>query len=154
VKNKDEILDHLQYAMKHLDGLRWLLSDPSRFGELQVSVNGQPILKRPTLGQVRIALAEAGLINCRKLLSFLGLRPNAKTRDLEEFSGSRSRPDDVGIEDLGPKRLSLADYDAAPFNGPVSLRSAAKHTIQAADKGLAHFTLGIGEAARSIPVLL
>lgn len=56
MKNKDEILEHLQYAMKHLDGLCWLLSDPSRFGELQVSVNGQAILKRPTLGQVRITV--------------------------------------------------------------------------------------------------
>jgi hypothetical protein len=153
VKNQDEIFDHLKYAMKHVDGLCWLLLDPNRSGPLQVLVNEQPVLKRPDLGQVRIAIAEAGLINCRKLLDFLGLRAN-RQRVLEEISGRRHWPDDVGIEDLVLQRVSLTAYDKAPFTGPVSLRSAAEHTLQAADKGVAHFTLGIGTPARSVPVLM
>jgi hypothetical protein len=155
MKTNDAILDHVKYGLAHVDGLCWLcerLIAGVPPGDLTIRVGDQVLLRRPTFGALQNALAESGLIYCRKLLDFLGLKSQRNGGTLIERTESYS-DDTVGIEDLHLPRVSLAALDSSPFGSGQSVRAACEHTLRAANKGVAHFTEDRGERADAEQIL-
>jgi hypothetical protein len=89
---------------------------------------------------------EAGIIHCRALLEFLGLRVSPKDPSkLVERSGKRD--DDYVIEDFSGPHGSLPKITVAeaisPYDGPRDeAETALAAVIHCANKGLAHMTTG------------
>jgi len=156
MKTNEGILDHVRYGLAHVDGLCWLCERliagvPS--GELSIRVGDQVLLRRPTFGALQNALAESGLIYCRKLLDFLGLKGQRNGGALAERTGPYS-DDTVGIEDLRLPRVHLTALDNSPLGSGPSIRAACEHTLRAANKGVAHFTEDRGERGDAEQILL
>jgi hypothetical protein len=147
MKTKDAILDHLKYGLTHVDGLCWLcdlLIAGVPDGELSIRLGSEVLVRRPTLGVLQNAVAESGLIYCRKLLDFLGLK-GQRNGGLLCQRASAYDDDTVGIEDLGLDRVPLSALARTPFGDEGAVRAACEHTIRAANKGVAHFTEDRGE---------
>lgn len=112
---------------------------------------------------------EAGIIHCRALLEFLGIKVDQKdgTKLIERKNKRNS--DDYVIEDFsGPsgnlQRITI-DQALAPYAGPKEeAELALASIISCANKGLAHMTTGhmINEnelhlyeiASRGVPILI
>lgn len=90
---------------------------------------------------------EAGIIHCRALLEFIGLRVDRN--DHKRLSTrSSSRPDDLMIESFanGGGRLQVVTpaEAVAPYEGPPDeAEQALARVIHIANKGLAHSTVGL-----------
>ncbi|HSN18577.1 MAG TPA: hypothetical protein VLV87_10260 [Gammaproteobacteria bacterium] len=111
---------------------------------------------------------EAGIIHCRALLEFLGLR--CDPRDPSKLiARSGKRDDDFVIEDFvgpaGPLVKVTVEQAIAPYAGPKDeAEKAFASIIHCANKGLAHMTgghivdlqdIGLYEiASRGVPVLV
>ncbi len=111
---------------------------------------------------------EAGIIHCRALLEFLGLRCDKKNpARLTERHGKQS--DDYVIEDFsgpnGPLPKITVAQAVAPYSGPKDqAERALAAVIHTANKGLAHMTSGhvvdLGDlelfeiASRGVPTLV
>ena len=149
-------MGHVEYGLKHVDGLCWLctcLIDGVPSGDLTISVGDKMLVRRPSFAVLQNSLAEAGLIYCRKLLDFLGLKIDRNCSSLKARSAPYS-DDTVGIEDLGLPRLDIAQLSVAPLGSGDAIQAACEHTIRSANKGVAHFTEDRGDRAEEKPVLL
>lgn len=113
-------------------------------------------------------VVEAGVIHCRALLEFLGLRVS-RNNPSKLASRSQKRPDDFGIEDFsnaaGPLPLVSPQEAVRPYKGTAAEAEAALASVlQTANKGVAHFTAGlilspeqahhIEIASRGVPTLV
>lgn len=157
MKKRDDILTHLEYGLKHVDGLIWLcqlLIAEGRPNRIEVAFDGEPVITKTTLGFLQNPLAESGLIYCRKLLDFLGIKLDRKeSKTLREVPNDRSGGD-VGIEHLGLSRITIAELLAAGDGPSNKIEAACIHTIRAANKGVAHFTEDKGERAQAEEVVI
>jgi hypothetical protein len=111
------------------------------------------LVRRPSFVALQNSLAEAGLIYCRKLLDFLGLKIDRNDGSLKPRSASYS-DDTVGIEDLGLPRVDIAQLSGTPLGSGDAIRGACEHTLRSANKGVAHFTEDRRDRAKEEPVLL
>ena len=147
MSDQDEILHHVEYGLKHIDGLIWLCDQLvvwERTGErpesVEIAFDGAPAAKGK-VGLLQNPLAETGLIYCRKLLDFLGIKVSGKEPHcLVEVNDKGRRPDDRGVEQLGLPRLTIDELAL-----PDEVEEACIRTIRAANKGVAHFTENRGE---------
>lgn len=99
---------------------------------------------------------ESGLIHCRALLDFLGLKADAQdpTR-LISRDPKKNKKDDVVIEHFsnsrGPLPLVTPQEAIARYQGPQSEAEAAlAGVLHTANKGLAHITSGLALSATKI----
>ena len=110
---------------------------------------------------------EAGMMHCRALLEFLGLRDkNGRLGSIKE----RRHPTDIGIEDFNTssgaalKKLTPADA-VGRYPGPsLEAENALLAIFQVTNKGLAHVTEDLNDspeharlieiASQGIPVLM
>ena len=88
-------------------------------------------------------ILEVGILNVRGLMEFVGLK--AVGTALIPLNPRNRRDDDVGIEMFstpsGPLRLiTPEDVGAENPQDPLAAKAAVALTIDAANKGLAHFT--------------
>jgi hypothetical protein len=93
------------------------------------------------------AAIESGVIHCRALLEFIGLRADAGAHGRLAQRGS-GRADDLLIEhfssDSGPLKLVTPAEAVAPYDGPAhEAEQALAHVIHVANKGLNHSTIGL-----------
>jgi len=88
-------------------------------------------------------ILEVGILNVRGLMEFVGLKVAGTA--LVQLNPRQRRADDIGIEMFstasGPLRLVTPDDVAAEhLLDPTAAQVAMVATIEAANKGLAHFT--------------
>ena len=139
----------MQISLAHIDGVCWLcdlLLTGVPQGAMCIQVGERVLVQRPSIGIVQNAVAESGLIYCRKMLDFLGLKGRRNTGVLYERSGAYG-DDTVGIEDLQLQRVPLAALVITPFGDASEVLAACEHTMRSADKGVAHFTEDRGESS-------
>lgn len=101
---------------------------------------------------------EAGLVHCRALLEFLGLRVDGKDHRLLVDRGPKPRVDDWVIEDFanasGPlPRVTPSDAVAAYNGDPKEAEAALAGVLHLANKGLAHITAGLAVSAMDMQQL-
>lgn len=99
---------------------------------------------------------ESGLIHCRALLDFLGLKtsPNDSTK-LIPRDPKQNKKDDVAIENFsnskGPLPLVTPQEAITSYRGPQTEAEAAlAGVLHTANKGLAHITSGLALSATDI----
>jgi hypothetical protein len=155
-----KIIQHLHYIMKNVDGLIWLLANQDKHFVATIDIIFRNSNERKLLdqGQVVIAIAETGLINTRKLYQFLGLKAHSKTdkntkKTTHELVPTTDRdkryPEDVDIKDLELGKITVADLDLVRHDGNPPTKTVVTHTLLAANKGVAHFTVDGVEGART-----
>jgi len=99
---------------------------------------------------------EAGLIHCRALLDFLGLKADpADSTKLVCRDPKRTKKDDVVIEHFsnsnGPLPMVTPQDAISRYQGPQSEAEAALASVlHTANKGLAHITSGLAMSARDM----
>lgn len=97
------------------------------------------------------AAIESGLVNCRALLEFLGLRaasPNALTQRPQGV-----RRGDIGIEDYGLPLVGVAELTAKYPGAAAEAESAFASLITAANRWLAHSTTAVEMDAPQLHLL-
>jgi hypothetical protein len=150
----------LNIALRYVDS--WDVPQP-----MEIRFNGQLAIEGRSTGFTNPAI-EAGIIHCRALLEFLGLRVNKS--DPSKLSARQGKqPDDFVIEDFegpsGPLQKVTIDQAVRPYDGPKDeAELALASIIHCANKGLAHMTgaylLTPGDlrtfeiASRGVPVLV
>ena len=82
---------------------------------------------------------------CRRLINFLGIRVGTTSGKLEVLAPRHS--DDADIELLGLTKVGIEEFIAAPPGPPERTREACECILRAADKGVAHLTVGRDERA-------
>lgn len=87
------------------------------------------------------AAIESGIVNCRALLEFLGLRAASHTTLTQR--PQRGRSDDVGIEDYGLPLVTVSEVTAKYPGDAVEAESALASLVTAANKWLAHSTAAV-----------
>jgi hypothetical protein len=99
---------------------------------------------------------ESGLIHCRALLDFLGLKTDPKdSTKLTSRDPKKNKPDDVVIEHFssskGPLPLVTPQEAITRYQGLQSEAEAAlAGVLHTANKGLAHITSGLAFSATDI----
>jgi hypothetical protein len=98
-------------------------------------------------------VVEAGIIHCRALLDFLGLRVNSEdATKLVCRDPKHTREDDVVIEHYsnanGPLPMVTPEEAMSRYQGPRREAEAAlAGVLHTANKGLAHITIGLSLSA-------
>ena len=103
-------------------------------------------------------VVEAGLVHCRALLEFLGLRVSRTDPTKLVPRGPKTQPDDWVIEDLsnsaGPLPLVTPQQAVSKYQGDaVEAESALATVFHTVNKGLAHITAGLIASATNIRAL-
>jgi hypothetical protein len=101
---------------------------------------------------------EAGIIHCRALLEFLGLRVSPSDPRKLASRGAKGRTDDWVIEDFsnaaGALPLVTPQQAVSRYKGgPAEAETALASVLHTANKGLAHLTAGLSPAATDITAL-
>ena len=101
---------------------------------------------------------ESGLIHCRTLLEFLGLRVSRTDPTKLTARGPKTQPDDWVIEDFansaGPLPLVTPQQAVSKYTGdPTAAESALAAVLHTVNKGLAHITAGLLASATDIDAL-
>jgi hypothetical protein len=143
---RDEILSHLPYALGHVDAAIWALTLVSwgvRSNELSIHIAGEVIAEHESFAALTDAHVETGLIYCRKLIEFLGIRLDETTAPakLVPVKTPRKKTTDACITQIG--RASIVAVEEFLDEGPrdrAIIEEACAHTIRAAHRGVAHFT--------------
>jgi hypothetical protein len=114
-------------------------------GKLEIYFNDKLAIRGLSTAFTNPAI-EAGIMHCRALLEFIGLKVNSKDPDkLSERQGSRD--DDFVIEDFSgpqgqlqrvPPGVAISSYTGPPAEAEKALAAV----IRAANKGVAHTTAG------------
>ena len=131
--------EHIPYRLRAVDGLRWWckhLQTGKNHRSISLTINGQDM---PALVLTN-SVTDAGLIACRFLLEFVGVRSKADEDSptkygLELFPPNRRRPADVWCERLGHDSVSPDDFT-------TDERYACGYTHKTASGGVAHPTDG------------
>ena len=151
----DEMLrEHIPYRLTHLDGLIWAserLMSTYRPDAISIRFDGQVVLTPKSLYQITNPLFEIGILYCRVLLEFLGIRLDSKNKLANRADG---RPDDFGIEQLSLPHVTIAELLGAPCARSGDIEAAAIATLISADKGVAHFTSSTSGRAHAANSLL
>lgn len=136
-----EILEHLPYALTHIDGAIWacefIAANP--LGPMKIHVGAVPVAEHAGFFPLTNALAETGLVCNRKVVEFLGIKLRQNKDVLYAADDDRSG-DGAGIEQIGGTRLNVEQYLAFGQGAPDVVRAACIHALRAASKGVAHFT--------------
>ncbi|MBE7480604.1 MAG: hypothetical protein HS104_11565 [Polyangiaceae bacterium] len=136
-----EILEHLPYALTHIDGAIWacefIAANPRT--SMKIKVGGTPVAEHAGFFPLTNALAETGLVCNRKVVEFLGIKLRRNEDVLYAVDGDRSG-DDAGIEQIGGTRLNVEEYLTFGQGAPDVVRAACVHALRSASKGVAHFT--------------
>lgn len=134
---------------------------------MEIHFNGKLAIDGLSSGFTNPAI-EAGIIHCRALLEFLGLRVS-KTDPTKLSVRERKQNDDFVIEDFegpsGPLPRVTIEQALRPYDGPKEeAELALASVIHCANKGIAHMTgaylLTHGDlrtfeiASRGVPVLV
>jgi hypothetical protein len=103
-------------------------------------------------------VVEAGLVHCRALLEFLGLRVSRTDPTKLMSRGPKTQLDDWVIEDFsnsaGPLPLVTPRQAISKYKGdPVEAESALATVLHTVNKGLAHITAGLIASATDIRAL-
>jgi hypothetical protein len=103
-------------------------------------------------------VVEAGLVHCRALLEFLGLRVSRSDPTKLALRGPKTQPDDWVIEDfansVGPLPLVTPQQAVSKYKGdPIVAESALAGVLHTVNKGLAHITAGLLASATDINAL-
>lgn len=90
-------------------------------------------------------VVEAGLVHCRALLEFLGLRLSRTDPKRLAPRGPKTQPDDWVIEDfansVGPLPLVTPQQAVSKYQGdPAEAESALASVLHSVNKGVAHIT--------------
>lgn len=101
---------------------------------------------------------EAGLVHCRALLEFLGLRVSRTDPTKLALRGPKSQSDDWVIEDFanssGPLPLVTPQQAVSKYKGdPVEAELALASVLHTVNKGFAHITAGLVASATDIRTL-
>lgn len=142
ISAEEMLVEHLPYRMQQLDGLSWatrLISDNPSITESGVIFDGRWAVRWSTYRVLTNALAEAGLLYCRVLMSFLGLTLDSKTSLLREIE-KPGAGDEFSIVKFHLPPVTLSQLALAPTGVPADVLAACQRTIFAANKGVAHFT--------------
>jgi hypothetical protein len=134
----------LPYRMRSVAILNFALSMRSKWPDappMTIHVNGDLVVEG-NLNAFTNPAVEAGLIHCRALLEFLGLRMIGKAK---LGTIAQRRPDDIGIEHFETATGHLAkvppDEAVSRYDGGLEEAEAALVSIfQLTNKGLAHLT--------------
>lgn len=149
VHTRDEYIQYvIPYRMKAVSvfnlALRYVMSWDTP-GRLEIYFNDKLVIRGLSTAFTNPAI-EAGIMHCRALLEFVGLKVDSKDPDkLSERQGSRD--DDFVIEDFcGPnghlQRVSPAVAVASYTGSAAKAEKALAAVIRAANKGVAHTTAG------------
>jgi hypothetical protein len=172
---QDEILDRIRYRLNAVDSfnlaLRHKLAQDSA-KSLKIYFDNELVIKGNSNAWVNPAI-EAGLVHCRALLEFIGLKlchNCAETGTGLLTNITSRRPDDIGIEQLFDKTgkaLSLVAPQEV-LKRYAGSRNEAEGAIaevfHVTNKGLVHFTDGLTDspdrlrlleiASRGIPAIV
>jgi hypothetical protein len=118
-------------------------------GQLQITGNSNAFTN---------PVIEAGLVHCRALLDFLGLRVSPTDPTKLAARGPKTQPDDWVIEDFanaaGPLPRVTSQQAVSKYKGdPVVAESALASVLHSVNKGLAHITAGLLASATDIHAL-
>ncbi len=100
---------------------------------------------------------EAGIVHCRSILEFLGIKGNASNSSKLAIRNGK-RKDDLAIEDFSDpdgllSKITIQEA-VSPYQGDTDEAEAAlSRLIHVANKGIAHFTLGPIEDPEDIRLL-
>ncbi|MBI3203287.1 MAG: hypothetical protein HYZ29_17245 [Myxococcales bacterium] len=138
---KNEILEHLPYALTHIDGAIWacefIAANPP--APMSVDLAGALLGEHASFLPLTNALAETGLVCNRKVVEFLGIKLRRNEDVLYAVEKDREG-DDAGIEQIDGTRLTVDEYLGFGQGAPEVVRSACVHALRSASKGVAHFT--------------
>lgn len=142
--------------------MRWDQPQP-----MEIRFNGEVAIEGRSTALTNPAI-EAGIIHCRALLEFLGLR-GSKSDPSKLAVRNGKQPDDYVIEDFtgpgGPLQRVSIDEALRTYNGPKDeAERALAAVIHCANKAIAHMTSGYlfdlsdirlyEIASRGVPVLV
>lgn len=128
------------FLLRLLSGTRsWTSPKP-----MVVLIDGKPVFQGPHYVLTNPSI-EIGLVYCRSLLEFMGIKSTGDK--LQLVPAPRPRPDDISIEDFDLSGTALArvsiDQALATYPGPRAEATAGYLTLLAhADKAVAHLTIG------------
>ncbi len=145
--HEEYISKHIPYRMQAIDWLNcvvWYISKWQEAKPMVISIDGKEIIRGNHYALTNPSL-EIGLIYCRVLLEFLGLRADKTKNRLENWS--RKPPDTITIEDFkfeGEPLNKITREDVlSTYPGPLKDAEKALVTVIAhADKAVAHLTTG------------
>ena len=116
---------------------------------MEIRFDGKLLIEGLSTGYTNPAI-EAGIIHCRALLEFLGLRGSrADHTKLAQREKAKGHGDDLLIEDFATAHdgalalVSPADAIASYLGPPAEAERAFARVIHVANKGLAHSTVGL-----------
>jgi hypothetical protein len=166
--DRDRLLNELlPYRMQAIDTLNLAIDLSARRGAEPMTIHaGDKLAVEGTLYGFTNPAIEAGMMHCRALLEFLGLRDeNGKLGNI-----SRRRSTDIGIEHFNtpagaPLKMVTPCDAASRYPGPSDeAENALLAVFQVTNKGLAHVTEDLKDsqehsklieiASRGIPVLM
>lgn len=146
---------------------RHVMSWNDQPAQMEIHFNGKLAMEGKSTGFTNPAI-ESGIIHCRALLEFLGLRADKK--DPTKLAVRQGRqPDDFVIEDFrgpnGPLAKVTIEEAVRPYSGPKEeAELALAAVIHCANKAIAHMTTGyhfsLGDihlyevASRGVPTLV
>lgn len=143
IEREQYLIGHIPYRLQllrlcHYLCSRRLMPDPIWGLELPIGValmlDRNDSLDNPIL--------ESGLIYCRVLLEFLGIKLKTRTGQLSEIKGKKNG-DDVFITDFDLKPISVAQATGTFLcASPPVVAAALVNVIENANKTVAHLTSG------------
>ncbi len=143
---------YLQYVIPHRVISNTVLMESIKVYAQCISLD-KPVRARLSVGEIVTIessafsllnpIIESGLLNIRCLVEFLGFKRNSKNGDLVARAG---RSDDVVIESFDFGGVPLSKVTPEDFCSlsrgypPEAVREATCHTLEMADKAIAHLT--------------
>ena len=167
--DEQKIHQLLAYRMQSVDTLNWALDFRSNWREapsIAVYIDGALKIEG-NLNTITNPMLEVGLVHCRALLEFLGLRGRKGT--LGQIGDKERRETDVGVESfsnaIGPLKKVEPDVALSRYEGDKSeVEKALLSILHVTNKGLAHNTMDLIEdpegnrlikiASRGVPALM
>ena len=138
-----ELIPYRLYALSIMGAaLRYRLSSDNP-KEMKIYFDGKLVITGNSNAFINPAI-EAGLIHCRALLEFLGLR--CDKYDVLQNLEQKRKPDDIGVESFRNSygkaltRVSPAEATACYCGDSAEGEKALLAVFHATNKGLAHFT--------------
>src|SRR5215217_3098668 len=148
--DEQKIHQLLAYRMQSVDTLNWALDFRSNWRKapsIAVYIDGALKIEG-NLNAITNPMLEVGLVHCRALLEFLGLRGRKGT--LGQIGDKERRKTDVGVENcsnaIGPLKKVEPEVALSRYEGDRSEAKKALLTIlHVTNKGLAHNTMDLIE---------
>ncbi len=170
--DKQKTVRMLGHRFQSVETLTWAIHLRSKWVEapnISVDIDGKLTLEG-NLNAITNPMQEAGLVHCRALLEFLGLRD--KSGSLVQITKRRYKDpdgDDIGVEHFGntsgPLPKVSPENAVSGFGGdPAEAKKALLKVFQLTNKRLAHSTSEMSDdpadiklieiASRGVPALM